>query len=270
MIIAPKISHDIDCVTIAYYDWLFSIFAKPFNDESDQHYVSKKNEHFQTLLYATKRCPTEGLEIIKDLIAINDRLSELSEEINSKKTFLVFKLEFLKFRGKLNDLKNLFYENRAQIDPLTKLNLRDSLNYLDIETKLQPQSQPSNFYVLFIDLDDFKSINDTYGHDAGDKVLKDVARILNDTLRDTDRLLRYGGEEFLAILEAHNVAEAKDIAQRILKNIEENVAIEDRKVTATIGISSKSNKESIYESITRADNAMYFGKKNGKNTFIYL
>lgn len=115
------------------------------------------------------------------------------------------------------------------------------------------------FSVLFIDLDDFKKLNDTRGHEAGDKALKKVAEILRAGLRASDIFGRWGGEEFAVALLGANVDVAKNVAEKLRRDIVE------AGLSASIGVASYQKEKSLAELIDFADKAMYQAKKKGKN-----
>ncbi len=134
------------------------------------------------------------------------------------------------------------------------------------------KEQNKKLSILFIDIDNFKTINDIYGHTEGDKVLKIVGNILLETCRSFDIVSRRGGDEFMVILVDCDLLEAKEITKRIQKNTEEYrhklESGESYKVTVSIGISSypdtTSNEKKL---IQQADAALYRAKCAGKNTF---
>ncbi len=148
------------------------------------------------------------------------------------------------------------------IDPLTGLENRRYLEFL--ESKLIRQCK-YDFYILVIDLDNFKDINDTYGHLFGDKVLKEVARKIVSSVRSYDNVIRFGGEEFVALVYRVTREQAKFIAERIRKEIERITFREhpELRITASVGISPC--KGNLMKSIEAADRAMYEAKKKGKN-----
>lgn len=123
------------------------------------------------------------------------------------------------------------------------------------------------FGVLFIDIDDFKLINDTYGHKVGDKVLRMVAGVLKSNLRINDIVARYGGDEFIVISEITDSEELGSLANRINILIN-NSFIEDNgniiKVSVSIG-GVISEGESLERALERADSLMYVSKSKGKN-----
>ena len=128
--------------------------------------------------------------------------------------------------------------------------------------------------LLFLDIDYFKKINDTYGHDAGDYVLKKTTKIIHANIRDEDIFARWGGEEFALLLPETEIADAVIVAKRIRKIIEETSFRYCKKklsLTISIGISNikKLKKRSISELVKNADTALYKAKHNGRNRVVF-
>ncbi|MGG0715981.1 sensor domain-containing diguanylate cyclase [Robertmurraya massiliosenegalensis] len=122
--------------------------------------------------------------------------------------------------------------------------------------------------VMFIDLDGFKQVNDTMGHETGDLLLKEVAVRLKDTVRDEDFIARLGGDEFIVLFEETNKTEIQDIAKRILTNVSVPYLFEDKqpKVTPSIGVAIYPEDGTDQETLlNNADKAMYYAKSKGKN-----
>lgn len=123
--------------------------------------------------------------------------------------------------------------------------------------------------VMLIDLDNFKDINDNYGHDTGDSILKQAAQCLHDDARSNDVVCRYGGEEFLIILPETDIHEAMQIAERhrvTLAQLQMPISsTENLSVTASFGVSEWSQTDSLQELLKQADVALYLAKKQGKN-----
>ncbi|WP_457641533.1 EAL domain-containing protein [Persephonella sp.] len=163
-------------------------------------------------------------------------------------------------------IKNIYLKKKAYIDNLTKTFNR---NYLeDIVSLLNPGS----YHIALIDLDDFKKINDTYGHDVGDRVLQKVAEAIQKSVRkDEDIVIRYGGEEFLVLIKAGRKDKKRSInaAERILRDIKDTkikINGENISVTASIGLNISTEKSySIYDAIKKSDIALYQAKANGKD-----
>lgn len=125
---------------------------------------------------------------------------------------------------------------------------------------------------LMIDIDEFKSVNDTYGHLAGDAVIARVARILCRNVRDRDIVCRFGGEEFIVFLHEQREESGFEIAERMRRTIEQD-ALEFNgthlKVTVSIGGSLKESLEDVEVAIQEADNALYRAKNAGRNRTVF-
>ncbi len=160
-------------------------------------------------------------------------------------------------------------EESSRTDGLTKLLNRNHWEYcLSREFKRHDRSDCSVSLIMF-DLDHFKAINDNYGHLAGDEVLRRVSDTARDTVRDTDIVGRYGGEEFGIILTDSSLVAAEKLAERLRKNIE-NLDVEFDgliiKMTASIGIAEYVGEIEKHEQlIDRADQALYHSKDRGRN-----
>ncbi|MFN6963395.1 MAG: EAL domain-containing protein [Pyrinomonadaceae bacterium] len=161
--------------------------------------------------------------------------------------------------------------HQALHDPLTKianrLLFRDRVDHA--LSKLQRTK--STLAVLFLDLDNFKAINDSLGHAAGDKLLISVAQRLQDCLRHTDTAARLGGDEFAVLLEAmHHPDEAVMIAERIKNVIRQSFSIEGKEISVgtSIGIAYSSEAIQAEELLRNADLAMYRAKSQGKGHFV--
>ena len=156
----------------------------------------------------------------------------------------------------------------ALYDPLTGVANRSALNTsLRREIELAKRYNMS-FSILLVDLDKFKNINDTYGHSAGDKVLKSVAKQLGANIRDSDMVFRMGGEEFLILLSKTDTEGSVKLADRIRKSIEETTSTHkgnDIQATVSIGIASYIAGDTDLSLIDKADTALYRAKKQGRN-----
>lgn len=175
--------------------------------------------------------------------------------------------------GKANDIitklssqvKEL--EKTSNIDALTKiLNRRSLNNYLnDI---CNDKEKEYEFHLLMLDIDDFKQINDNFGHIAGDKVLIYISNIIKKTLRGEDKIFRYGGEEFIIILNGVDDIKCFTITNRILELVRNSKLIykgDNLSVTTSIGTTKFLNSDTPETLIARADQALYKAKKSGKD-----
>ncbi len=160
---------------------------------------------------------------------------------------------------------------QALMDPLTGLSNRGALDQAIDHQWQMAQRYEQHFSILMLDVDHFKQINDTYGHGVGDKVLKTVAKTISTTTRQTDMVYRYGGEEFVVILNKSNLLGASIIAERIRENISslkiptDNKAGDEISVTISIGGSFSANSQSPSELMAQADKVLYYAKDNGRN-----
>jgi len=126
--------------------------------------------------------------------------------------------------------------------------------------------------LLMLDVDHFKTVNDRYGHAAGDRVLKFVANTLSDLVRDEDIVCRFGGEEFLLLFPETVLAQAEAVAERIRSHIESTVADAESncQITVSIGCTQISDEEDLARAIARGDDALYAAKNKGRNRVIAL
>ena len=125
-----------------------------------------------------------------------------------------------------------------------------------------------------IDIDYFKSVNDTYGHSAGDYILKEVAYLISQTFRKTDMVFRYGGEEFAVIITETPLEKAEVPLERLRKTIEENefkYKGQNIKVTISIGVTDvNAETNTVHQLFERADKALYEAKTSGRNRVVTL
>ncbi len=176
-------------------------------------------------------------------------------------TILLFIMFLMAFRNLLNQT-----EKTASYDPLTALPNRSF--FAEYFKNIIYKRQSDKMAILFIDINDFKMINDTYGHDTGDFVLKKVAEILKRILRKDDLVIRYGGDEFLVLLRGINsLKDVELVVQKINQEINKPFNIHDKtiEISASIGISMyPDNGSTLEELITKADESMYKEKTKQK------
>ena len=163
--------------------------------------------------------------------------------------------------------QNAILDIKASTDPLTSLLNRRSMRvHLD-----QVWQDGSVFSAAMCDIDDFKRINDSYGHEAGDLVLQEITKIIRDTVPHNMPICRWGGEEILILFQNMTKVSANRFCERIRSRVEMNrISFYDKwlQVTITIGIAEKKEAGSIEEIISEADNNLYRGKKDGKNKVV--
>lgn len=150
-------------------------------------------------------------------------------------------------------------------DPLTgagnRLALNDKLNEV-IALHNRTKQQTS---LIVLDVDHFKSINDTYGHAIGDQVLVRLTELLKKSIRETDSVYRFGGEEFVIILLQTSIDSTTKIAEKIRVLIESSSLVENKVVTVSLGVAEYIDKELAVDWLKRGDDAMYNAKETGRN-----
>jgi diguanylate cyclase (GGDEF)-like protein len=160
----------------------------------------------------------------------------------------------------------------ATTDYLTGLFIRRQLFELGEKEIIRAKRNGSPLSLMILDIDHFKSINDTYGHATGDEVLKSFASIFRESLRNVDIVCRFGGEEFVAILPDTDTQLALEVAQRLRQNVEASILpVEgvELKYTVSIGLTGLREQDTqINQLIHRADEALYVAKNSGRNRVV--
>lgn len=177
-----------------------------------------------------------------------DELNKQNEELRSN----MKKLNFLAFRDGLTGLYNRRYVVGDLVEDIRNPN--DKCNVL-----------------ILADIDDFKNVNDTYGHDAGDMALVCIANIMEDVCREY-KVIRWGGEEFLIVLFNVTRDEAFEVSESVRKEVEQFPIFHESQqfnCTITLGLHQYSEEEGIEQSIGFADKALYYGKRHGKNRSVW-
>lgn len=179
---------------------------------------------------------------------------------------LLFVHQIRSYMESLTD-KNRQLDRLANFDPLTSLRNRHSMS--EIFNLYEKNTKP--FCVILGDIDNFKNINDTFGHSAGDLVLKQISAVIMENIGSKGVVCRWGGEEILIIVDG-NDDECFALIEKTRNDISELVVETDHKkisVTMTYGFTDYSEETTIEKLITTADKRLYFGKKNGKNQTVY-
>lgn len=227
-----------------YVKVLFYITYKTFSPEKAKKLWEEILKHKYYLSKVLKR----NVEIT---VASLDYLTNIKDEIENPK------LVGESFIGKIVEL--------SSIDSLTKLYNRIYFFNKIKEEFTRFSRYNITFSIIMLDIDNFKAVNDKFGHQKGDEVLIKLGYIINSLFRELDTCARYGGEEFMILLPHTDIDKAYIIAERLRKKVE-NIFRKDLKVTVSIGISNcpKSSK-TLKLLIKKVDEALYRSKKNGKN-----
>lgn len=164
-------------------------------------------------------------------------------------------------------------ENMARMDALTQVYNRGYFMDLASAQAQRSMRQNSNCFVVMMDIDYFKKINDTYGHTTGDKVLENVVKRMRNLVRPYDLIGRYGGEEFIMLVSDLEKAALLNVVKRIRLSICENpIEIEDKHihVSASFGVAGISAQDDFETGIKHADSALYTAKESGRNQVVFF
>jgi len=191
-------------------------------------------------------------ELILKMSKLNDQIVNITRELEKKNIQLSEALATVKRTMNTDSLTGLL--NRRAFKKMLKREISFAIRH----------NLPLSF--VMIDIDYFKKINDTYGHDMGDHVLKIFAKTLRKSIRHEDILARYGGEEFILVLPNTNLKNAFQASEIIRHKIEElQIKGIKRKITASFGITELLPTDNEMSFIKRADEALYIAKRNGRN-----
>lgn len=155
-----------------------------------------------------------------------------------------------------------FFANR---DFLTELWNRRKMDQILVAETNVADRESKHLSLIMLDVDFFKRINDTFGHEVGDKALRSIAAIMASSLRQSDEVGRWGGEEFLAVLPDTDVSEAFNCAERMREAIEGHISEGGISITASFGVTQYRPGEPVNEFVSRADRALYLAKERGRN-----
>lgn len=280
-----QFSAELDAALQAHMEWGRRILrcailhANPGNDalKSDAHHLCRFGRWFNENRYIFDEMDADkALSLYVNHQAMHDAIREICSNIldgkatdeaqlNTFETTQTLLIEYI------SQFKTLSIQRASRIDALTGLPLRHHIAD-DFELlRTRARHHGNRLIVMVIDIDHFKRINDQYGHAGGDQVLKELSACLKGTLRETDKVYRYGGEEFLVLIEAP-IANAEIAANRLLNAVRELSVLLDNDVvlhpTVTIGVALAVEESLIEEMIQNADLALYSGKESGRNCFV--
>ncbi len=183
---------------------------------------------------------------------------------------IAFSMEYLllfhnitKIVGETNKVIRL-----AEHDALTGIYNRVKLNTLFPDFIYNANRYDKDFAIILFDIDHFKRINDTYGHNIGDSVLIELTYMIKNLLRDSDIFVRWGGEEFIIVLQVASISDASKLASRLRKNLEEHPFLHVGKVTCSFGVTAFRDGDTQIILLERADEALYEAKDNGRNQVV--
>ncbi len=241
-------------------DEAFEIFALANNKKGDCFFILLADilniDHFRTALDL-------GFNNYISLPISNEELDlRLQKILYNRKYFCFLKISM---QGGLDS------SMRDKLTGLFNQRYLDNYSYFFEENHNQQKSE--EIFLIFIDIDDFKKVNDNNGHDIGDIVLQNVANVIKSSIRITDIAIRYGGDEFLIITNGLSFETVKNICLRITKRFDGvEIKVNDEKalhVTVSVGFAKKETGFSIQEIFKNADKMLYKAKNSGKNKVVY-
>ncbi len=267
-------SRDNDVLNLSKkYNYLFSQDETNFHVKEACFNITKQSlEEFEKSNKNLKKISDESTIDIDEIkkepsnINVTNMLSSfssfqqevLSELNNADETITKLKIEIEKL------------ERESNIDPLTKTYNRRAL-MKDLEEILNAgKEKVLDMQFIIFDADDFKNINDTFGHVAGDKTLIFITRLIENSIRKGIRIYRYGGEEFVVLFNRSELENCEKIVQRIIKNTDESKLLyrgNTIHLTISAGITNHIPGDTVEGITERADRALYKAKQNGKNGY---
>ncbi|MDH5611434.1 MAG: GGDEF domain-containing protein [Gammaproteobacteria bacterium] len=211
---------------------------------------------FVVLLFLIFAAYTERLLVIIHNMTIelkkyHDRLEETINEL---------KVENTERKQAIKELEEL-----STTDPLTSIYNRRKFNELLASEIERSKRYKTNLSIIMCDIDHFKKINDTFGHDVGDNALKVFSEKINNNLREVDMFARWGGEEFMILMPNSNIENASSVAEKLRKIIEETKVKKIDTFTASFGVTHLNEGDTTESLIKRVDEAMYKAKNSGRN-----
>ncbi|QOG11697.1 GGDEF domain-containing protein [Arcobacter sp. FWKO B] len=198
---------------------------------------------------------------------IEDEMSQASQNLSYGKS----QVDTLNEKIKTLEIELALTKQKSKIDSLTNLFNRGAFDEETNKFENRFTREKKNYAIVFFDLDHFKNLNDTYGHDAGDSVLKTFAVILKKETRVADVVARYGGEEFVALINFNTKPDLQkylDRIQKIVRGSKFKYKDHKIKVTFSAGVSIRSNHKSFADTINSADKLLYNAKNSGRDTIV--
>jgi diguanylate cyclase len=268
---------------------LFTAYVAPntaddtdLNNVSQQlHSVMASAKQFLTMAIADNRSQIRAISDVADQSEVEVDPKRLVENLMhelAKAATRATKLEasFVESTRELDMIRNSLNksEERAKTDTLTGLPNRRALDEFFRNVQIAAMEKGEPLCVLLIDIDHFKTFNDNFGHGVGDQVLRLMANVLRERLRDIDLPARYGGEELIAVVPGADLASCEAVAERIRRSISE-CRITRRStgeilpsITVSIGVGQFQLGESMADLIERCDRALYLAKRTGRDRVV--
>ncbi len=282
MILAEILIHDIFCVLVFGWEcgfelWILSLVGTYIKDYIEPDKPEKQKNLYAAVVVAIGLITFLSLYFITkytDLpmhTPLKDDVVTFLMILNTCITFLAM-IAFTNIYTRQMEFKFTELHNQADYDQLTKLGNRYYMNDL-LESEEKVSKEDAGYCVAMIDIDHFKTVNDTYGHQSGDMVLTELAKLLSNDLPNNIKVGRWGGEEFL-IISNHTVSYndflviLQDLRQKVEANLFSIENGEKIRCTISIGCAKFHEGYSVQEVIKKADTKLYIAKNSGRNRLI--
>jgi diguanylate cyclase (GGDEF)-like protein len=215
----------------------------------------------------------KNLQLYKSFDPLLETYDALFERVNAKEEYVVINQDtFILQATWIESTHKLF--TLTKVTKLTKEMQKDTLtgaykkNYFNLQLEKLIENHEDCILVV-LDLDNFKQVNDTYGHQAGDDVLKEFVLLIQDNIRGDDLFARWGGEEFLLLLKHTNIDNALKKIESLRHIIDTYIFKHVGHITSSFGVAYKEESDDLHSLLQRADKALYEAKNRGKNRVIF-
>lgn len=209
------------------------------------------------------------IETIKDFSGDKRIVAMLDNNMESYAfSVSVSEVEKGDFIVSFTDISNTIIEHKKLQLKVTHDKLTNALNREFFDNNINliiEEVKPHRLGVIICDIDHFKNVNDTYGHNRGDIILKEIVTSIKGSIRQEDYLIRWGGEEFIMLMKVDTPDALKKSVEHVRKQIEKQHFEEVGNITASFGATLYQDDEEILECVARADKALYMAKENGRN-----
>ena len=239
--------------------------SNAFVKVDDKDFLSTYMDKVHWINYLQKEQTNKNLKVLMRFDGEDRYFKPHTKEIVVEKQ----KLHIVIFDEITNELKNIeVLEEKASKDSLTKLFNRGKFDDVLSKEISIANAIEAPLSLIFLDIDYFKTVNDTHGHDIGDSVLIELAELLRNTIRKGDFVARWGGEEFIITLRSTNIARASILAEKIRESVELHEFTDGGNQTVSLGVSEYIFNESKDSLLKRVDKALYKAKESGRNRII--
>ncbi|EQB39160.1 diguanylate cyclase [Sulfurimonas hongkongensis] len=244
------------------YEYMSDLFEYV---EDNKNFIQTYNDGIHWIEYLVKEQDSKNLKVCIEKKGIYRYFRPSAKEIKTEDKAL-YLITFDEITNEYVKIKEL--EHMASTDALTNLFNRNKLNEVLKKSIELSSTISAPLSIIFLDIDRFKRVNDTYGHDTGDKVLIDIANIITSTIRTGDIAARWGGEEFMITLQATSVTHASVLGEKLRTRVQEHVFKTVGKITISLGVTEYRDGESEESFVKRVDEALYEAKEAGRNKVI--